>query len=83
MTEISGAGDKIDFDGKTLSVESEDNEYVYLSGLENFKFERDDKTIDYISFMGNNMVSYTFAIGEKYTYFLSSHCKYNENNKNE
>ena len=31
--------------------------------------------------MGNNMIPYTFALGEKYTYFLSSHYKFNENDK--
>ena len=31
--------------------------------------------------MGNNMIPYTFAVGEKYTYFLSSHHKYIENDK--
>ena len=69
MTEFSGAGDKIDFDGNTLLLECEDNEYVYFSGLEIFNFKTDDKIIDYISLMGNNMIPYTFAVGEKYTYF--------------
>ena len=32
MTEFSGARDKIDFDGNTLLLECEDNEYVYISG---------------------------------------------------
>ena len=31
--------------------------------------------------MGNNMVPYTFAIGEKYTYFMSTDYKFIENNK--
>ena len=70
MTDFSGAGDRIDFDGNTLLLECEDNECVYFSGLEVFQFKTDDKIIDYISLMSNNMVPYTFAIGEKYTYFL-------------
>ena len=81
MTEFSGAGDKIDFDGKTLLLECESNEYVYTSGLETFQFKTDDRSIDYISLMGNNMVPYTFAIGEKYTYFISTHYKFIENDK--
>ena len=81
MTEFSGAGDKIDFDGNTLLLECESNEYVYISGLEIFQFKTDDRSIDYISLMGNNMVPYTFAIGEKYTYFISTHYKFFENDK--
>ena len=65
MTEFSGAGDKIDFDGSTLLLECGNNEYVCISGLKIFQFEMDDKFVDYISVMGNNMVPYTFAVGEK------------------
>ena len=62
MTDFSGAGDEIDFDGNTLLLECEDNGYVFISGLEIFQFKTDDKIIDYISLVGNNMVPYTFAI---------------------
>ena len=33
MTEFSDTGDKEEFDGNTLLLECEDNEYVYISGL--------------------------------------------------
>ena len=79
MTDFSGAGDKIDFDGNTLLLECEDNENLYISGLEIFHYKTDDKIIDYISLMGNNIVPYTFAIGEKCTYFISTHYKFIEN----
>ena len=46
MTELSGANDNFDFDGNTLLLECEDNEYVYISGLEIFKFKTNDKIID-------------------------------------
>ena len=46
MTEFSGAGEKIDFDGNTLLLECGSNEYVHISGLENFQFKTDDKIID-------------------------------------
>ena len=47
MTEYSGAADIIsDFDGNTLSLQCENNEYVYVSGLENFKFKTDEIFID-------------------------------------
>ena len=65
MTEFSGASDKNDFDGNTLSLECDNKEYVFFFGLEIFQFETDDNIIDYISLMSNNMISYTFAVGEK------------------
>ena len=64
-TEFSGANNSHDYDGNTLLLEFEDNEYVYISGLEIFKFKTDDKIIDYISLIGNNMISYAIMIGEK------------------
>ena len=81
MTEFSGAGDKIDFDGNTFLLEFENNESVYRSRLEIFQFKTDDKIIDFISLLGSNMIPYTFAVGDKYTYFLSSHYKFIENDK--
>ena len=68
MTQFSGANDSSSFDGNTLLLECENNEYVYVSGLETFKFKTDDKIIDYISLMGNNIVPYAIIIGE-YTHF--------------
>ena len=61
MTQFSGANDSSSFDGNTLLLECEKNENVYISGLEIFKFKTDDKIIDYISLIGNNMIPYTFA----------------------
>ena len=81
MTEFSGARDKIDFDGNTLLLECEDNEYVYISGSEITKFKTDDKIIYYISPMGNNMIPYAIMIGERYTYFLYYRYKFIENDK--
>ena len=68
---MSGAvDDSSRFDGNTLLLECENNEYVYISGLEITKFNTNDKIIDYISLMGNNMIPYATMIGERYTYFL-------------
>ena len=83
MREFSGAGDKIGLDGNTLLLECENIDYAYVSGLEIFQFKTDDKIIDYISLIGNNMIPCTFAVGDKYTYFLSSHYKFIGNDKNE
>ena len=76
MTNFSGAGDEIDFDGYTRLLQCENNKYVYSSGLEIFKFKTDDINIDYIFLMDKNMIPYPFAVGEKYTYFFSPHYKF-------
>ena len=82
MTEFFGAANiSSSFDGSTLLLEFENNEYIYLSGLEIIKFKKNDKIIDYISLMGNIMIPYAIIIGEKYTYFIAHHYKFIENNK--
>ena len=73
--------DHPEFDGNTILLEFEDNEYVYNSGCEITKFKTNDKIVDYISLIGNNVIPYTFAIGEKCTYFISKHYKFIENYK--
>ena len=78
---FSGAYDNANFDGNTILLDCQDNEYVFISGREIIKFQTDDMFIDYISLMGNNMSPYTFAIGEKYTYFSSVHHKVIENDE--
>ena len=81
LTQFSGANDSSDFDGNSLLLEVEDTEYVYISGLEIFKFKTDDKIIEYISLMGNNMIPHAIMIGERYTYFLYHRYKFIENDK--
>ena len=81
MTEFSEAEDKEEIIGNTLLFEGQNIEYVYTSGFEIFKFKTDDEFIDYISFICNNMIPYTFAVGEKYTYFLSSHYTFIKNDR--
>ena len=80
MTEFSGVVSS-EFDGNTLLVECENNEYVYISGLEITKFKSDDKIKDYRSLMGNNMIPHAIMIGERYTYFLYHRYKFIENDK--
>ena len=47
MTKFSGVADNgSEFDGNTLLIECENNEYVYISGLEITKFKTDDTIID-------------------------------------
>ena len=82
MTELSGAADNSSrFDGNTLLIECENNEYVYISGLEITKFKIDDKIIDYISLMGNSMIPHGIMIGERYTYFLYHRYEFIGNDK--
>ena len=81
MTEFSEAEDKVKFDGNTLLLECEDNEYIYISGLENTKLKTDEKIIDYVSLMGNNMTPFAIMVGKKYTYFLYNRYKFIENDK--
>ena len=81
MIEFSNARDNNVFDGNTLLLECENNEYVYISGLEIVKFKTDDKVIDYISLMGNNTIPYAIMVGKKYTYFLYYRYKFIENDK--
>ena len=43
MTKFSGAAvNSFDLDGNTLLLELENNEYIYISGLEIIKFKTDD-----------------------------------------
>ena len=80
MTDISGAAhNSSDFEGNTFLLEVEDRKYVYISGLENTEFETNDKVIDCISLMGNNMVPYAILLGENYTYFSYHRYKLIEN----
>ena len=81
LTQFSGAIDSSGFDGNTLLLECENNDYVYISGLEIFKFKSDDKIIFYISLMGNKMIPYAIIVGEKYTYFIAHPYKFFENGK--
>ena len=81
LTDFSGANEKSDFDGNTILLECGDNDYVYFSGLEISKLKIDDKILDFISLLGNNMCPHPFTVGEKYTYFISNHYKFIENDK--
>ena len=82
MTEITGtANTSSDLNGNTLLLKCENNEYVYISGLEITKFKNDDKFIDYIALMGNNMIPHAIMIGERCTNFLYHRYKFIENDK--
>ena len=46
---MSGACDSSDFDGNTVLLGSDDNEYIFFSGFEIIKFSTEDEIIDLIS----------------------------------
>ena len=62
---------------------SEYNEYFFLFGHEIVRFFTEDKLINFIPNIGNNMVVYAIAVGKKYLYFLSDLYKFVENGKSE
>ena len=82
MIEFSGAADNdCNFEGNTLLLEVEDTKYVHVSGLEITELRTEDKILDYISLMGNNMIPYAIMLGEKHTYFSYPRYKFIENDK--
>ena len=82
MTEFSGANDKSDFDGNTLLLECQNNEYIFISGSEISKFDTDNKIRDDISLMRNKMCPHAIMAGAC-TYFIDHHYKFIENDKTE
>ena len=82
MTEFFGAAyNSSDFDVKTFLLQCENNEYVYISGLEIFESKTDDKIIDYLPLVGNKKVPYAILLGEEYTYFFYNRYKFFKNDK--
>ena len=81
MTEVFGALDNSNIDGSTSLLEFEDRNYIYISGFEFFEYMTSNKIIDYISLMGNIMTPYVFTVRSRYTYFITKHCKFLQNDK--
>ena len=79
-TEMPRAPDGPDFDGSTWLIISVCSEYVYIFAYEMVKFYSDDRILNFISLMGNNMIQTTIAVGQKYTYVFSDHCIFIEKN---
>ena len=80
MTELSGDCDSSDFDGNTFLVGSDDNEFIFIAVFQIMKLNTEDEIIDFISRMGNIMISTALAGREKHTYFISDHYKLLEKN---
>ena len=68
MTKFSNGYGKY-FDGNTILLLLNDNNYVYISN-EIYKIKINDKIEKYYSFIGNNDVPYPMAIGKKNIYFF-------------
>jgi hypothetical protein len=60
MTRFSGGYGK-EFDGNSILVNTEDNNYVYI-GSEIYSFKSIAKIVEYVSPVGNNDVPYPYAI---------------------
>ena len=75
MTALSGAFDKICFDGNTIllkvGIENGKNKYVYIGGDMVCSFSTSDNIYEYISIMGNNLSPYSFATGKESYYLLT------------
>ena len=62
-------------------TESDCNEYIFFSGYEIVIFPKEDNFIDFIYNIGNNMVPYAIAVGEKFNKSISDLYKFVENGK--
>ena len=80
MTALSGAFDKMRFDGKTILLEvakeNDDYRYIYIGGDMICSFLTDDNLYKYVSNMSNDLFPYSRAIGDKNVYFLTPHFKF-------
>ena len=82
VTEISGACDEkmiMDICRPSLQFARPS----FFSGFEITKLSTEDKLIDFISLMGNNMIPTAIAVGQKYTYSISDCYRFNVNNNTE
>ena len=75
MTTLSGAFDKVCFDGNTVffkvGIENGKNKYVYIGGDMVCSFLTSDNIYEYVSNMGNNLSPYSFATGKANYYLLT------------
>ena len=75
MTAVSGAFDKVCFDGNTIllkvGIENGKNKYVYIGGNMVCSFLTSDNIYEYVSNMGNNLSPYSFGTGEENYHLLA------------
>ena len=85
LTALSGAFDKICFDGNTIllkvDIENGKNKYVYIGGDMVCSFMTSDNIYEYVSNMGNNLSPYSFATGEENYYLLAPNFSFIKNDK--
>ena len=70
ITEMSGACDNSDFDGKTKLVGSDVKGFIFISGFEIINFKTEDKMIEYISLLSNNLIPTAIAMREKNIFLI-------------
>ena len=75
MTAMSGAFNKICFDGNTIllkvCIANGKNKYVYIGGDMVCSFMTNDNIYEYVSNMGNNLCPYSIATGKENYYLLT------------
>ena len=54
-----------DYDGNTILVGCDRNDYILFSGFEIIKFKTEAEIIDFVSLMGYSMISKAIGTGEK------------------
>ena len=86
ITKESAALNRGDYVGNSFILDvanSECNEYFFNSGYEIVRFTTEDKNIDFVSNIGNNMVVHAIAVRRKHRCFLSDHYEFIKNEKTE
>ena len=85
MIEVSGAEDKVVFDGNTILIkineENNKHRYAYIGGDLVCTFLSNDKIYNHISNMGNNLCPYSVATGAESYYLLAPNFKFIKKHK--
>ena len=66
----TGAYEEKVYHGNSILLKLKEKEYLYISGVEMYKFRTKDHILVYYSEVGRNYVPYPVAVGEKYIYLL-------------
>ena len=80
MTALSGAFDRNVFDGNTVLLKMKEecnrHRYVHIGGNMVCSFLTIDNLFESISNMGNNLISYSIALGSEHIHFLNPKFKF-------
>ena len=85
MTKVSGAFDKKIFDGNNILLKTSEGKdkhrWGYIGGDMVCSFLINDDIYKYFSDMGNNLTTYSIAIGDEYIFFLNPQFKFIKSEK--